>query len=204
MRITDIQVDGFGIWKGLTVESLPDDVTVFFGQNEAGKTTLMQFIRAMLFGFSAERHDKYIPPVYGGLAGGSLEVASPLGTYEIQRHVDPNRLSDPVGDLAVTDTNDGTVHARAKLGNLLCEIDESIFNNVFAIGLREIQELGALNSTDASELLYKLTSGLDRVSLIDVMRDLTNRRERIWTGDSKLEARLNTLIDRRNKLMRRD
>ena len=202
MRITDLQVDGFGVWKGLNIESLSDNVTVFYGQNEAGKTTLMQFIRSMMFGFSADRREKYIPPVYGGLAGGTAEIVSSNGDFEIQRHVDPNRINDICGDLTVTDTTDGTVHGRAKLGNVLSEIDESIFNNVFAIGLREIQELNALNSTDASDMLYKLTSGLDRVSLVDVMRDLKSRREQIWGEDDENESRLADLTTRKHQLMR--
>ena len=102
MKITDLQVDGFGVWKGLTVESISDNITVFCGYNEAGKTTLMQFIRSMMFGFSQDRLTKYTPPVYGGLAGGALDVTTPTGVFEVQRHVDPNRHSDPIGDLAVT------------------------------------------------------------------------------------------------------
>lgn len=202
MKVTDLQVDGFGVWKGLTVEGLSDEVTLFCGYNEAGKTTLMQFIRSMMFGFSPDRLGKYTPPVYGGLAGGSLDLTTPTGVFEVQRHVDPNRHSDPIGDLAVTDGQDGSVHGRAHLSSLLSDIDESIFTNVFAIGLREIQELGALNSTAAAEQLYKLTSGLDRVSLIDVMRDLRQRREKIWSGDSKLESRLGELSEKRQKLLR--
>ncbi len=202
MKITDVQVDGFGVWKGLTVESLSNEITVFCGQNEAGKTTLMQFIRSMMFGFSPDRLGKYTPPVYGGLAGGSIDINTPTGVFEVQRHVDPNRHSDPIGDLAVTDTHDGSVHGRAQLSSLLSDIDESIFNNVFAIGLREIQELGALNSTAAAEHLYRLTSGLDRVSLIDVMKDLRLRREKIWANSTKHPSRLETLSERRQKLLR--
>ena len=202
MKITDLQVDGFGVWKGLTVESLSDEITVFCGYNEAGKTTLMQFVRSMMFGFSPDRLEKYTPPVYGGLAGGSLDMTTPTGVFEVQRHVDPNRHSDPIGDLAVTDGHDGSVHGRAHLSSLLSDIDESIFTNVFAIGLREIQELGALNSTAAAEQLYKLTSGLDRVSLIDVMRDQRERREKIWSSDPKHEARLVELSEKRQKLLR--
>ena len=202
MKITDLQVDGFGVWKGLTVESLSDEITVFCGYNEAGKTTLMQFVRSMMFGFAPDRLEKYTPPVYGGLAGGSLDMTTPTGVFEVQRHVDPNRHSDPIGDLAVTDGHDGSVHGRAHLSSLLSDIDESIFTNVFAIGLREIQELGALNSTAAAEQLYKLTSGLDRVSLIDVMRDLRERREQIWSVDPKHEARLAELSEKRQKLLR--
>lgn len=202
MKITDLQVDGFGVWKGLTVESISDNITVFCGYNEAGKTTLMQFIRSMMFGFSQDRLTKYTPPVYGGLAGGALDVTTPTGVFEVQRHVDPNRHSDPIGDLAVTDAHDGSVHGRAHLNSLMSDIDESIFTNVFAIGLREIQELGALNSTAAAEQLYKLTSGLDRVSLIDVMKDLRERRERIWSTEPKNESRLSFLSEKRQKLLR--
>ena len=202
MKITDLQVDGFGVWKGLTVESISDNITVFCGYNEAGKTTLMQFIRSMMFGFSQDRLTKYTPPVYGGLAGGALDVTTPTGVFEVQRHVDPNRHSDPIGDLAVTDAHDGSVHGRAHLNSLMSDIDESIFTNVFAIGLREIQELGALNSTAAAEQLYKLTSGLDRVSLIDVMKDLRERRERIWSSEPKNESRLSFLSEKRQKLLR--
>ena len=202
VKITDLQVDGFGVWKGLDVNSLSADMTIFHGYNEAGKTTLMQFVRSMMFGFSPGRLDKYTPPVYGGLAGGGMNIATGNGTWDIARHVDPNRHSDPVGDLTVTDEHDGSVHGSAHLASLMADVDESIFNNVFAIGLREIQELGALNSTAASEYLYRLTSGLDRVSLIDVMRDLKSRREKIWSANPKADSRLQTLSDRRQKLLR--
>lgn len=201
MKITDLQIDGFGVWKGLTVESVSDEVTVFYGQNEAGKTTLMHFVRSLCFGFAKERLEKYTPPVYGGLAGGSMYIESPRGGFEIQRHVDPNRHMDRVGDLAVTDNHDGTVHGATMLNTILCEVDEPIFSNVFAVGLREIQELGALNSTEAAESLYKLTSGLDRVSLVDVMRNLRDQRDDIWSNDPEAKARLSELFEKRRKLL---
>jgi len=202
VKINDLQVDGFGVWKGLDVDSLSSEMTIFHGYNEAGKTTLMQFVRSMMFGFSPGRLGKYTPPLYGGLAGGAMDITTPTGSWNIVRHVDPNRHSDPVGDLSVTDEHDGSVHGSAQLASLMADVDESIFNNVFAIGLREIQELGALNSTAASEYLYRLTSGMDRVSLIDVMRDLKNRREKIWSANPKAESRLQVLSDRRQKLLR--
>jgi len=202
VKITDFQIDSFGVWKGLTVDKLSDNMTLFCGYNEAGKTTMMQFCRAMMFGFSQERIEKYTPPVYGGLAGGLLEISSPEGAFEVQRFVDPNRHSDPIGDLTVTDLVDGTVHGRARLSNLMSDIDESIFVNVFAIGLQEIQELNALNGTAAAEQLYRLTSGMDRVSLVDVMRDQANRRNKIWSTDGETASQLATLSEQRQKLLR--
>lgn len=202
MKITDLQVDGFGIWKGLTIDSVSDEMTVFYGHNEAGKTTLMQFIRSMLFGFSPERLDRYVPPLYGGLAGGSLSIASSHGTFEVQRHIESKHLKDATGDLAITSAHDGTTHGRTQLAMLTSGIDETIFNNVFAIGLREIQELGSLNNTDAAEHLYKLTSGLDRVSLIDVMRDTAAMRDDLWSRETGKSSALAALLDKRRDLER--
>ena len=54
-----------------------------------------------------------------------------------------------------------------------------MFNNVFAVGLREIQELATLSDTEAAQLLYSLTVGLDRVSLVEVLRELEGSRNRM-------------------------
>ena len=73
MRITALEVDGFGVWSGLRLDHLSEGLNVFFGPNEAGKTTLMQFVRSVLYGFTSERR-RYLPPLGGGRPGGSIHV----------------------------------------------------------------------------------------------------------------------------------
>ncbi len=177
MKIRDIQVDGFGVWSGLSVDAVPEGMTLFYGPNEAGKTTLMQFVRAMLYGFTPERRARYLPPIHGGTPGGALRVTGPGGGYEIRRRA---QLTDPdsVGQLSVTGA-DGLSQGQHRLGSLLGQIDESIFKNVFAIGLRELQELSTLDDTAAADELYKLSSGLDRVSLVDCIRSLKSGRQQL-------------------------
>ena len=85
MRIVNLDVDGYGVWSGLKIERLAETLNVFHGPNEAGKTTLLQFIRSVLYGFSPERQ-RYLPPAQGGLAGGALDVLSPHGPFQISRH----------------------------------------------------------------------------------------------------------------------
>lgn len=184
MRITDLKVDGFGVWSGLNVEEVGPGMTVFYGPNEAGKTTLLQFVRAILYGFAEERREKYLPPVHGGQPGGSICFKASNGEYQVQRLEFPNDMSRLSGELMVT-ASDGTTSGDEGLQRLLGDIDESVFSNVFAIGLREIQELATLNDTEAAHELYKLASGLDRVSLIDVMRSLRSDREFIAGSASK-------------------
>ena len=50
MRIVDVNVDGFGQFHGAHLAPAPG-LTIIRGPNEAGKTTFLAFIRAMLFGF---------------------------------------------------------------------------------------------------------------------------------------------------------
>jgi uncharacterized protein YhaN len=48
--------------------------------------------------------------------------------------------------------------------------------------------------------LYRLTSGLDRVSLVDVIREVATARERLLASDEKATSQIPQLIARREKL----
>ncbi len=202
MKVKDLNIDGFGVWTGLSIDSLPDGMTLFYGPNEAGKTTVMQFLRSMFYGFTSERREKYLPPIHGGTPGGAIRVTGPGGGYQIRRHA---KMTDEsvTGQLSVTG-QDGLAQGQHRLSMLLGQIDEPIFTNVFAIGMRELQELNTLDDTAAADELYKLSSGLDRVSLVDVIRSLREGRKSL-IGQSAKAARhdadkLESLLRRREAL----
>src|SRR3981189_3056791 len=99
------------MWSGLEVAELSAGLNVFYGPNEAGKTTLMQFARAMLYGFSPERTARYLPPVHGGRGGGSLGSTLPGGRFRISRFDRPNL---PSGEVTVA-AADGTIQGEPQL-----------------------------------------------------------------------------------------
>lgn len=200
MRITDVHVDGFGVWSDLKVDDLPENITVFFGRNEAGKTTLMQFLRTVLYGFTSDRRQRYLPPVHGGRPGGTLRVHGAGGTFDVRRHAG-HHASGGDDSLEII-RSDGASLGPQRLNHLLSDIDESIYNNVFAFGLRDLQELGTLDGTNAAELLYKLASGMDRVSLVDVMRRLTKLRNQLLSPDIRQPAEIADLLAQRTRLQR--
>ena len=197
MKITALEIDGYGVWSGLKVGGLSDGLNVFYGPNEAGKTTLLQFIRSMLYGFSPQRR-RYLPPIHGGRPGGSVDVAGPNGRFQVGRFDAPGAEGGPREQLTLT-APDGTRQGEHFLKVLLSNVDEAIFNNVFAVGLREIQELNVLSDTEAAELLYNLTAGLDRVSLVEVMRELETSRNRILDANGK-PCQVVQLLAEREKL----
>src|SRR5262249_32796809 len=60
--------------------------------------------------------------------------------------------------------------------------------------------LGSLDDTAAADYLYRLTSGLDRVSLVDVIREVDSARERLLASDEKAGSQIPQLLVRRDKL----
>ena len=74
MKVTDLAIEGFGVWSGLEVCDLSPRLTVIFGANEAGKTTVLQAIRGTLYGYSVQRRDRYLPPLHGGVGATSLAI----------------------------------------------------------------------------------------------------------------------------------
>ena len=54
MRIIEIHIYGYGKLENYHISSM-ERLQVFFGENEAGKSTIMSFIHSILFGFPARQ-----------------------------------------------------------------------------------------------------------------------------------------------------
>ena len=207
MKINNIQIEGFGVWRNLNLERLSPQITAFYGANEAGKTTLMQFVRSVLYGMTPQRRNRYLPPLDGGLPGGSLGILDRQQPYQVRRIAD--RGPDDLGHVTVTDSEGNTSGDRL-LREVLADVDEKLYSNVFAVGLDEIQELATLSDTQAAQWLYRLTSGLDRVSLYDVIQNLRKTRRDILAGSEQtsllveLQGRREVLLGEIEQLRQRN
>lgn len=201
MNIQEIHVDDFGAWHNLTLDDLSKGATVFYGPNEAGKTTLLNMVRTVLYGFSEKRSKKYLPPAQGARAGGSLLVSDVTGQYRISRTAPANY---PGGDGTLTiQSSEGNARGSDLLTTLLSGVDETIFNNVFAVGLTQMQQLSTLSDTEAANQLYGLATGVDRVSLFEVTKALESQRHEILPpADSATPSsgRVELLLEQKSRL----
>ncbi len=204
MKITGLDIERFGIWQGLQLRGLQDGLTVFYGPNEAGKTTLMEFLRSVFYGYDNDRR-RYLPIIQRqgrtlrGSAGGYVSVQSTSGRFEVSRFYDPARPEDERQRLEIMGL-DGTRQGEHMLQVLLGNVDERTFNNVFAIGLDELQRLATLDDTEAADLLYRLSIGLDRISLVEVMETLVQSRNHLLDAHGT-PARIDHLFQRRDELI---
>lgn len=196
MKISEIHIDGFGVWHDLKLGGLSPQLTAFYGPNEAGKTTLMQFMRGVLYGISPKRRSRYLPPVNGGRPGGSLRILEDRQSLLVSRIAD--RGNDDHGLVTIIDES-GHATGDRLLREALKGVDEKTYENIFALGLGEIQRLNTLSDTQATEWLYRLTSGLDRVCLFDVIQHLRKTRNTLLSG-CKQDSVIAQLLTRREVL----
>ena len=151
MRIEELYLDGFGHFHQRGIGPLSGPVTVFYGPNEAGKSTTLAFIRAVLFGFPA-RFNSHYPPLTGGRHGGRITVSDSLGSvYGVERYAGAR------GGLSIATHNGPASNADGLLQRLTGNATPDLFRNVFAFSLDELQAAASLN--DSSGVIYSAGQG---------------------------------------------
>jgi len=74
LKIISMHIYGFGQLDNLKIENLAD-FQVFYGENEAGKSTIMAFIHGILFGFPTKQQTEYrYEPKHSSKYGGNIKV----------------------------------------------------------------------------------------------------------------------------------
>ncbi len=177
------RIEGFGRFHDVEVQGLGPGLTVIEGPNEAGKSTLLGFLRFMLFGFARGQAQKY-PPLSGGRHGGRLYLEDQGGEWQLERlQGRPLRLIAP----------DGSVQGEDALQGMLGRIDGAIFRDVFAFSLWELSNLEALSQEEVRDRLYSVgLTGAGR-SASAARRALEQRLEELLRPRSQ-ESRINRLL----------
>lgn len=177
MKINGFYIDGFGIFHDTEFSSLSPKVTVVKGRNESGKTTLLAFLRRMIFGFPRKAKGVNLyEPLNGGVQGGRLLIESREGAqYTLQRD------SDKKAPLILLP--DGS-HANILPSKLVGSADQSFFENVFAFGLEELQNFETLSAESIQSHLMSAGAGMTKIPIPNVQRDLTTRiRDLYFKGE---------------------
>ncbi|MBV6714370.1 AAA family ATPase [Paenibacillus chitinolyticus] len=182
MIIREIRVRGFGSLQNRTYR-FESPVTVLYGPNEAGKSTLLGFIRAVLFGFPtrAQAADRYEPDG-GGSHGGALLLEDKQGrTVLIERYADHGGPGRPpaAGSVKVT-LEGGAEGGEELLRHLLGGLSAELFRSLFAFGLGELQELRTLQGDDIGGYLYGAGFGVSGSAVVEAERKLAARADALF------------------------
>lgn len=156
MRISSFHMDGFGIFSDVTVPSLSSGLSIFLGNNEAGKSTCLDFIRTMLTGYPDHRSKEAShPPLRGGQAGGSLTLDTlQHGLLRLTR-----RPGSGGGLLSLSDA-DGKALDVGVLDHILANVTREVYRTVFGFSLSELQSFDSLNAEGVRHALYGASFGM--------------------------------------------
>lgn len=191
MRIEHLQIHGFGRLHNREIE-LSEGVTILYGRNEAGKSTTLQFIRSMLFGIPSRGNptERY-EPMQGGLHGGILKARDSNGAlWTIRRHTTGGEGSGRNEKLNITVNHpNGTTQelGQAEMERLLLGgISRSMFHQLFAVSLDELQELAALQSEEMGSFLFHAGMG-GGGTIMRAERRLVQEAEKLYKPRGKLQ-----------------
>ncbi|MBP1154810.1 MULTISPECIES: AAA family ATPase [unclassified Paenibacillus] len=183
MRIERLDIGAFGTIRDLSI-SFDGPVTLLYGPNEAGKTTVMNFIRAVLFGFGGRgaAADRYTPRQGGGQGGAIVLRDVQDRRIRVERWDSPpgGRGRTPAAGSVRVTFPDGTVGGEAELSSLLGGIAPELFRSLFAFGLSELQELGTLQSDEVSGFLYSAALGASGSELRGAEKKLAQELEQLY------------------------
>ncbi len=174
MKIDGIHIDGFGVWHDKNWGPLDPGLNVFHGPNETGKSTLMAFIRSVLFGFERRGAPQRYEPVNGGSHGGWLDLL--VGDTHIRVHRKPGRH---VRGTVTVYTGDASSD-EAALERLLEGTTRTLYHNVFAFGLEELEHFHTLQESEISSHLSGAALGIGASRWTSVQKDLEARQSAIF------------------------
>lgn len=177
MRITEVEIDRYRIWRDLTLPLNKKGLSVFYGPNEAGKTTLMKFVRAVLYGFPPE--DSALRDENGKIAPwhGSITCRHRKRKFVIERSAQQGTR----GKLLVSGfRKEGS--PEKQLSKLLSRTSEAVYEDIFAIGVKELQQLATMESTEVAERIYGLSLGPEGQALLNAIADVRESRYALLDG----------------------
>ena len=200
MRIDEIHVYGFGQLRDVSYR-FQDGLNVIEGLNEAGKTTLMAFIRGVLFGFESRRNPELrYAPADGGKFGGAIVLTDDEGqTVRVERIF----RQKVAGDVTVQ-LPDGGEEGEAFLNRLLGNMNDKVFKNIFAFGLSELQQIDTLREDEINQFIYTAGTG-DGETIRVVQKELTEKEQTLFRphgSKAKINRKLQQIRQTRQDLIR--
>ncbi|MGC7946065.1 AAA family ATPase [Bacillus sp. II_CA] len=160
MRMEKLHIYGYG--KLENVEMDLSMLTVLYGENEAGKSTIRSFMKSILFGFPTRGQRRY-EPKEGGKYGGAITVQTEkYGRLKIER------LPKTANGEVTVYFEDGKTGGEEILHDILTGMNESLFESVFSFDMHGLQNIHQLGEADIGNYLFSASAvGSDALLQLD-------------------------------------
>ena len=159
VKLIKLQIVNFGQFSNFTFDLSNSNIDVFYGANEAGKSTIVAFIKQILFGFhlanqSSEFFEDYTPLAQVSPMGGSLFFENENGQhYQLERLYAKGKGSK-AGTLTVK--CDNQVVPESVFFDQIKNIDGKFYTDSFIFNQDMLAKVDQIKQKDLMERIYYL------------------------------------------------
>ncbi len=192
MKINSVHLASFGKFKNYTLD-FTDGFNTIYGENEKGKTTIMNFIRMMFYGTSGKSSDtaknlrkKYMP-FDSDLMAGSISFTHKGVSYTLERIFKASNTGDK---LKLINHNTGNIESfsgKTDLGATFFGLSDSAFEKSAFIGNLSLFPQGDDANGELNSKLSNITTSMDEdISLDEVKSRLLKAKETLMSRSGKI------------------
>lgn len=179
MKITDLELEQYGIYRNVSWRPSSKALNVVMGENESGKTTMLRFIRDMLFGFERGKwHGKK----------GNMEFVRPDGqTFRVFQD-EKQRWFETENHVKIEeDLPQAWWHG----------LNRSMYEKIFAMGLEDLQGISFFSNDQVRSRFFMLQGG---GTLADVKKAVCGNRQALLVSSSQGKRKINQLMSSLDEL----
>jgi uncharacterized protein YhaN len=193
--IERLVIYGYGKWVDQSIQ-VKQPLQIVYGPNEAGKSTLVDFIKSILFGFQTKRqavHGQYIPKNHSTY-GGEIWFSESGRHYKIVRTQGTHG-----GDIKFYDLEHGRELTAADFQQLISPIDRQTYNQLFYFGDVNQSEVYKLGEMDLRRRIQQIgVAGANQ--WIDLQNELEKQSQELYAPRGRKKA-LNAQLRDYDKLV---
>ncbi|MDE7469791.1 MAG: AAA family ATPase [Desulfovibrionaceae bacterium] len=199
MYIQEFSIDKYGLFSSQKVTNIPPGLSIVFGKNEAGKSTLLHYLRCMICGIPHSRASsayKKIPCIDGGFSG-SLLVSTNSRILELRRKYQAGGRKTNEFFLY---TEDGKALEESLWLTILgIGIDLEIYRNIFGISLGELVELSK-EDKHVKDMLYGASIGAGIKSPSSILEEIEEKSKKLYIPRGGKTAIINKALVERERI----
>lgn len=172
MKITDLQLQQYGIYHDASWQPSQTSLNIVMGENESGKTTMLRFIRDMLFGYGRGK--------WQGRKGNMGFVRSDGQFYRVFRNEKEQWFENANHVKFTEDLPAAWWHG----------LNRSIYEKIFAVGLEDLQGASFLANDTLRSRFFMLQGG-DK--LANAKAELEEAKGKLFTSSAQGKRKINQL-----------
>ncbi len=194
MKINSLNIASFGKFKDFKID-FSDGFNLIYGENEAGKSTIMAFIKMMFYGNSGKSSDieknprkKYLP-WDTSLMAGSIDFTHNGYDYRLEREFKGSNATDRIVLKNLTLDRTESLSGKSDVGSEIFGLSIAAFEkSVFVGGLGAPEKNSAAEGEISSKLSNIATTGDEDVSAEQVSSRLKKAKEALMSRSGKIGA----------------